>query len=126
LTWLKAKKLPRVHFTETPNHSQYLPVKPSPCELGLQNLNLGLVTDIQTIEHSTCKRKINPKANTQFILYIEYKICVRDVCVLYFIKRKRRKKYIWWSSVWCGGRGCLCGPMMRHPFLLKYQPCEFI
>jgi len=35
-----------------------------------------------------------------------------DCCVLY--KDKKHGRY--------GGRGCLCRPMPRHPFLRRYQP----
>lgn len=31
-----------------------------------------------------------------------------------FIKRKIEEGYVLWR---CGGRGCLGGPMLRHPFL---------
>lgn len=26
------------------------------------------------------------------------------------------------APLWCSGRGCLSGPMMRHPSPLRYQP----
>lgn len=26
------------------------------------------------------------------------------------------------GTAWCGGSGCLCWPMLRHPFPVRYQP----
>ena len=28
------------------------------------------------------------------------------------------------GAIWCGGRGCLCGSMLRHPFPLRDQPLD--
>lgn len=60
---------PGVPFTESPNHSQqtYSPI-PSHWRLGLQNMELGLVTDIQTIAFNMKNKKIQ-KANP----YTKYK-----------------------------------------------------
>jgi hypothetical protein len=33
---------------------------------------------------------------------------------------KKRRIIFGGSGVWCGRRGCLCGPMLRHPFPLRY------
>jgi hypothetical protein len=43
-----------------------------------------------------------------------------------FYKKKREARDMFEGAVWCGGRGCLCGPMLGHPFPLKYQLQEGI
>jgi hypothetical protein len=30
------------------------------------------------------------------------------------------------GKVWCGGKGCLSGPMLRYPFPLRDQPHDAI
>ena len=42
--------------------------------------------------------------------------------VVFYKKRKRQKEEFGGCVVRCGGRGCLGGPMLRHPFPLNYQP----
>jgi hypothetical protein len=43
-----------------------------------------------------------------------------------FIKRYREKEYVIWGGVEIWGRGCLSGPMPRHPFPLRDQPQDSI
>jgi hypothetical protein len=34
-----------------------------------------------------------------------------------FYKKKREGRNMFGGgTVWCGGRGCFCGPILRHPF----------
>ena len=42
------------------------------------------------------------------------------VMVLCFIKNKEGRNVVDVQSG-VGGKGCLCGPMLRHPFLLRNQ-----
>ena len=39
-----------------------------------------------------------------------------------FIKRQKEREVFYGGVVRYGGRGCLSGPMLRHPFLLRDQP----
>jgi hypothetical protein len=44
-----------------------------------------------------------------------------------FYKKKEEARYMFVGGVVkCGGKGCLCGPMRRHPFPLRYQPQDSI
>ena len=44
--------------------------------------------------------------------------CAKTIIAVVY---KIEKEYVWWrcSQVW--GKGCLCGPMLRHPFPLGGQ-----
>jgi hypothetical protein len=41
------------------------------------------------------------------------------VCVVFY-KIEKEFRGMFGGGVWCGGRGFLCRPMLRHPFPLKY------
>jgi len=36
-------------------------------------------------------------------------------------KKRKARDIFDRGVVWCGERGCFCGPWMRHPFPLRYQ-----
>lgn len=43
-----------------------------------------------------------------------------------FYKKKESKDMSGGGVVRCGGRGCLCGPMLGHPFPLRDQLLDAI
>jgi hypothetical protein len=52
----------------------------------------------------------------------------RVVDAMFYKQEKEATGMFDGGVVWCGGRGCLWGPMLRHSFSLRYQPhgIEFI
>jgi hypothetical protein len=42
--------------------------------------------------------------------------------VVFYKRIRERKNMFGGCVVRCGGRGCLCGPMLRHPLPLRDQP----
>jgi hypothetical protein len=51
------------------------------------------------------------------------RVCVFINILLCFLKKlKEARDMFGIGTVWYRGRECLCGPMLRHPFPLRYQP----
>jgi hypothetical protein len=42
----------------------------------------------------------------------------KSSCHVVFYRKEKEAR----DMVWCRGRACLYEPMLRHPFLLRYQP----
>jgi hypothetical protein len=41
---------------------------------------------------------------------------------VFYKKEKESRDMFGGGTVWCGGRGCLCGAMVMDLFPLRYQP----
>jgi hypothetical protein len=41
---------------------------------------------------------------------------------VFYKKEKEARDMFGGGKVWCRGRGCLCWPMLYHPYPLRYQP----
>lgn len=68
------------------------------------------------ILNTTCHNIMLILPSRQLVFCME----IKQNTWLCFIKGE--SGYVLQSQVWCGGRWCLCAPMLQHPLSLRYQP----